>query len=65
MPNIMHNSEHSLDCFILKENPITCGMCSARTSFDVLVDGSQLHQGLSIACDYKFVAVEDAQAEQG
>ncbi len=49
-----------LDCYILDEQPMTCGKCGARTSFEERMDWTQLHQCLNLDCDYKFIAVEDA-----
>lgn len=49
----------ALDCFILNDQPTTCGKCGARTSFDVEKDGTQTHQCLNLDCGYKFIAVED------
>ena len=52
-------NQNSLDCYALNEDPMTCGVCGARTSFDELIDGSQVHQCLNANCDYRFAAVED------
>jgi ribosomal protein L40E len=48
-----------LDCYILNEQPMICGKCGARTSFDEENSGRQMHQCLNPSCGYKFVAVED------
>lgn len=48
-----------LDCYILSEQPTTCGMCGARTSFQVEDDDTQLHQCLNQGCRYKFTAVSE------
>ncbi len=48
------------DCYILNDQPTTCGKCGARTSFDERKEGTQLHQCLNLDCDYKFIAVDNA-----
>ncbi len=49
----------ALECYILSEAPMSCGLCGARTDFDVKDDGSQVHQCLNSDCGYRFIAVED------
>jgi len=49
-----------LDCYILNEQPMTCGKCGARTSFEEMMNGTQKHQCLNMNCGCEFVAVEDA-----
>jgi len=46
-----------LECYILSDQPTTCGMCGARTDFDVESDGTQIHQCLNPGCKYQFIAV--------
>ncbi len=53
-------SNEDLDYYILCDQPTTCGKCGARTSFEERNNGTQLHQCLNLDCDYKFVAVDDA-----
>jgi len=50
-----------LDGYILGEEPMTCGKCGARTSFDERRDGTQRHQCLNNNCGYKFLAAEDSE----
>ena len=59
MLSITHNREASLDCYILNEDPMTCGMCGARTSFEYLEGDTQVHQCLSSVCGYRFIVVDD------
>ena len=49
----------ALDCYLLNEQPMTCGICGARTDFDVRSDGTELHQCLNNACGYMFEAVDE------
>lgn len=49
----------TLDFFILNDQPMTCGNCGSRTTFDVEKDETQIHQCLNLDCGYKFIAVED------
>ncbi len=39
------------DCYILDEQPMTCGICGARTSFEEKKNGIQKHQCLNLDCD--------------
>ncbi len=48
-----------LDCYVLHDQPMTCGKCGARTSFEESVDCVQLHQCLNMGCGYKFIAMDD------
>lgn len=48
-----------LDCYVLGDQPTTCGLCGARTSFEVEDDGTQTHQCLNQACKYQFIAVSE------
>jgi len=47
-----------LDCYVLNEQPTTCGKCGARTFFRVNSDGSQNHHCLNTDCSYAFLAFE-------
>lgn len=48
-----------LDCYILNDQPTTCGLCGARTDFEVENDSTQIHQCLNQECKYQFLAVGD------
>ena len=48
-----------LECYILSDQPTTCGLCGARTDFYVESDGLQIHQCLDKDCGYLFAAVSD------
>ncbi len=50
----------TLDYYVLGVQPMTCGICGARTSFEEKKNGIQKHQCLNLDCDYKFIAAEDA-----
>ena len=45
--------------YLLNDQPMICGNCGARTSFEVLPDKSQLHECLNKDCGYEFIAVDD------
>ena len=45
-----------LDCYILGDQPTTCGKCGARTDFKELNDELQKHQCLNVSCGYTFFA---------
>ena len=49
----------NLDCYILKEQPTTCGLCGARTNFEEINSMIQLHECLNSDCGYKFITEED------
>ena len=53
------NAEDTLDWYILGDQPTTCGLCGARTSFNEEKDGTQNHQCLNRNCNYQFIAVSD------
>ena len=55
-----HTDYDVLDCYILNEQPMTCGICGARTSFEERRDGTQLHQCLKTDCGNNFIVVDDA-----
>ena len=48
-----------LECYVMGDQPTTCGLCGARTSFEVEDDGTQTHQCLNQACKYQFIAVNE------
>lgn len=50
----------NLECYILGDQPTTCGLCGARTDFDVEDDDTQIHQCLNRECRYQFIAVSEA-----
>jgi len=52
--------DDDLDCYILNGQPMTCGLCGARTNFVESGSSTQKHQCLNISCGYKFLAVEIA-----
>ena len=55
------DAEHNnLDCYTLSEQPMTCGICGARTSFEEEKDGRQNHNCLNLVCSYQFIAVDSA-----
>jgi hypothetical protein len=41
-----------LECYILDDQPTTCGICGARTTLPEEGDGTQIHQCLSRYCGY-------------
>ncbi len=47
-----------LNCYILNDQPTTCGICGARTNFEEINDGIQMHECLNRNCDYKFTTEE-------
>ena len=49
----------NLDCYILNEQPTTCGLCGARTDFEEINNMMQLHECLNPYCGYKFITEED------
>jgi hypothetical protein len=49
-----------LERYILGDHPTTCGLCGARTDFDVEEDDTQIHQCLNRECGYQFIAVGEA-----
>lgn len=51
--------ENGQDCYLLSEQPTTCGMCGTRTSFDE-DDGVQRHLCLNSTCGYEFIAVDES-----
>jgi hypothetical protein len=50
----------TLECYILGDQPTTCGLCGARTDFVVEEDDTQIHQCLNRECRYQFIAVSEA-----
>tara|TARA_R110000782_G_scaffold125788_6_gene217440 strand:- start:1114 stop:1320 length:207 start_codon:yes stop_codon:yes gene_type:complete len=49
----------NLDCYLLNEQPTTCAICGARTNFEEVNDGIQIHKCMNSNCDYKFTAEVD------
>ncbi len=47
----------NLECYIMSDQPTTCGLCGARTDFDVEKDDTQIHQCLNPECRYQFIVV--------
>jgi len=47
------------DYYLLGDQPVTCGICGARTSFDEEEDGKQLHRCMNSECGYRFFAVTE------
>ncbi len=50
-----------LECYIFGDQPTTCGLCGARTEFDVEEDDTQIHQCLNRECRYQFIAVSEVE----
>jgi hypothetical protein len=48
-----------LDCYILNEQPTTCGLCGVRTNFLETNDGLQIHECLNSECRYKFITEDN------
>ena len=48
-----------LDCYILNDQPTTCGKCGARTNFEEISEELQKHECLNPSCGYIFASVED------
>lgn len=55
----MATADEKLECYILGDQPTTCGMCGARTDFDVKEDDSQIHRCLNRECGYQFIVVSE------
>jgi len=53
--------QDKLDCYSLSEQPMTCGICGARTSFEEGKNGRQKHNCLNLVCSYQFIAVDSAE----
>ena len=49
-----------LDCYILNDQPTTCGICGARTNFDELNNGLQIHECLNVECGYQFITSDES-----
>ena len=49
----------NLECYILGDQPTTCGLCGTRTGFEVKEDDTQIHQCLNRECRYQFIAVSE------
>ncbi len=54
-------NNHSLDIYILTDQPTTCGICGARTDFDDIDEITQLHKCLNSACGYIFITEYDEE----
>lgn len=44
----------NLDCYLLNDQPTTCGICGARTNFEEVNHVIQIHKCLNLYCGYKF-----------
>ena len=53
--------DDKLECYILGDQPTTCGLCGVRTEFDVEEDDTQIHQCLNRECGYQFIAVGEVE----
>ena len=51
--------DSNLECYILGDQPTTCGLCGTRTGFVVKEDDTQIHQCLNRECRYQFIAVSE------
>ena len=49
----------NLDCYIINDQPTTCGLCGTRTDFEEINNMLQLHECLNPDCGYKFIIEED------
>jgi len=43
--------------YLMGDQPTTCGICGARTSFEELGETLQSHQCLNTICGYEFFVV--------
>jgi len=50
----------NLECYVLSDQPTTCGLCGARTDFDIEEDDTQIHQCLNRECKYQFIVVSES-----
>lgn len=48
-----------LDIYLMGDQPTTCGICGARTDFEVKDDRSQIHKCLDRGCGHVFLVVDD------
>ncbi len=55
--------QSKFDCYVLSEQPMTCGICGARTSFEEEEDGRQKYNCLNLACSYQFIAVDSTEGQ--
>jgi hypothetical protein len=46
-----------LECYLMGDQPTTCGLCGSRTSFEIDEKGVQIHLCLNDECEYKFIVV--------
>jgi len=59
MKEIDESYHDVLDCYLLNEQPMTCGMCGSRTSFHEDESGKQVHVCLNTECGYRFLALDE------
>ena len=48
-----------LNCYLLDDQPTTCGKCGSRTNFEEVHEDTQIHECLNLDCGYKFTTVDD------
>jgi hypothetical protein len=48
-----------LDCYLLNDQPATCGICGGRTDIEEINYGIQIHECLNPGCSYKFTTEEE------
>lgn len=53
----------ALQTFLIGEEPTTCPSCGARTEFEEIEDGLQLHQCLNEDCGKQFIGESDDAEE--
>ena len=51
------NSDY-FDCYILTDQPTSCGICGSRTDFEEINDMAQIHECLNPECGHKFITEE-------
>ena len=61
MSQIIDVNCDALDCYLLNDQPTTCGFCGARTDFEKINYVMQLHKCLNPDCGYKFITEEDVE----
>ena len=45
--------------YLIGDQPTTCGICGARTSFEEIGEALQRHQCLNPACGYGFLVIDE------
>lgn len=55
----MRLQSNNLDCYILNDQPTTCGKCGARTEFLEINADLQKHECLNLSCRYQFITEQD------